>query len=226
MPKRSLTEHERTIAREQSFWIWFWERGLASFWDRWLPLHLVVGVVLAFVIDGRLSDFAKGALFPVAAILVGLAFTWAGSIVALLQTAQLQRLGQHKGGQIVFVLQQAILIILVAIILWSLVAGGLVDGLTWARIQVPRYIGRTAMFALSSIMIRECWQVTIAVQRSLMSFLQISAAEQQKQQPAPSVPATPAAQERPRIGEGAATEASTGDHLTEGQVEESKRSVR
>jgi hypothetical protein len=220
MKKPPLTELERKIAREQSFWIWFWERGLSSFWDRWLLLHLVLGIVLAVVLDGRLSDFAKVALLPVAAILVGLAFAWSGSIVALLQTTQLQRVGQQRGGQvsrtIVFTLQQAIFVILFTVVLWSLIAGGLVDGWAWRCAPLLRYIGRTVTFALSSIMLRECWQVTIAVQRGLMSFLQVSAAEQQNQQgQAPVNPAVPAQPDRARISGGRESTPRDGEHAEE-----------
>ncbi len=130
---------------------------------------------------GCFSDVAKAALLPVAAILVGLAFAWAGSAIALLQTSQLQRVGQREDGlalrRVVFGFQTAILVILSAIVLWSLLAAGLGDNWSAARIEWLRWVGRTAMFALSSITVRECWQVTLAVQRQIVQHMQVARAE-------------------------------------------------
>jgi hypothetical protein len=225
MAKHKLTEHELAIAREQSFWVWFWENGLRRFLDRWLPLHMVLGVALAFALDQRLSDVAKAALLPVAAILVALAFAWSGSIVGILQTTQLQRVTQEDGGKslrnIAFTFQMAILVILITIVIWSLLAAGLVDGLPWWRITALRYLGRSAVFTLSSITVRECWQVTLFVQHGLITLMQVTRAEQNQEQGGAPAQPTPA-----QLGQGPTTASGSLTHEEEAVKHRSAKTIR
>jgi hypothetical protein len=174
---RPRTELERRIAHEQSFWRWFWFDGARTFLDRWLILHVAVGFALNAAIPHTLADIAKSALLPVAAILIGLAFAWSGSALALLQTSQIQRLGQENDGlvfrRIVLQFQAAILVILSVTVVWSLAAAGIGDAWTWAHGPFVRTVARASLLALSSLAFRECWQVTLAVQRQLIIHMQV-----------------------------------------------------
>lgn len=165
---------ERRVRAELDFWRWFAERGLRSFWDRWLVVHLLIGIALAFLVRERLSEVAKVAFLPFASILVGLAFAWGGNAVAVLQTPEMQLVGSHPEDPTryrswVFSYQLAILVILVTLLVWALLAVGIANEHPLLfRHEAARVVGRTAAFALSSIAVRECWQVVLTTHRILL----------------------------------------------------------
>ncbi len=164
------------LRRQLSFWHWFWHHGLRAFWSPWLIGHVFIGSLLSFLIRDRLSTVAGTALIPLASLLVGLTFAWSGNAVALLQSDELQQLGKSNNGEVfrkwVFDYQVGILAVLVTTTAWSLLAAGLVNNdyvasaSPWVRIA-----GRTAMFALSSLTIRECWSVASLIQRKILSIM-------------------------------------------------------
>ncbi len=178
---------EREVRSDLSFWRWFVREGLQKFVDFWLIVHVVVGLALALALPSRLSDVAKAALIPLAAVLVGLAFAWSGSAAGLLQSQPLQRVGAQNAGtnfrNLAFTYQAAVLVVLTSVVLWSLIAGGASDVVVAS--QVPRIVGRTLIFALSSLTVRECWQITLGVQKTLIIHARVSAETSAADKPTP-----------------------------------------
>ena len=111
-----------------SYWEWLFRGsggrpGYRRILDKWLLLHIPVGIVLSFLISIDLQACANTVLLPLAGILIGLSFAWAGNANALLQTEEIEKLSEyHKGGfvEYVFIYQTAILMILVTLVLWAL----------------------------------------------------------------------------------------------------------
>lgn len=165
------------LARELAFWPWFWGTGIRSFWDRWLVLHVGIGLALALGVSGALSSIALTVFIPFASVLVGLAFAWGGNAMAVLQTDELHEIGNHPLKRDayrdwVFSYQVAILVIVSVLVVWALAGVGLSDRLAQVVVcwRIPiRMTGRAAIFALSSIAVRECWSVVLGAQAMLLA---------------------------------------------------------
>lgn len=160
-----------------SFWRWLakgtgGEPGYRRLVNRWLALHLIVGVVLAWIVPVNLQSAANTVLLPLVGTLIGLCFAWAGNAQALLQADEIVELTQHhKGGfaEYVFTYQAAILAILVALAVWAL-AGFEVFDKTWPTEgrRTWYFIAKSLLFALSSLTLRECWHVVLGAQWMLL----------------------------------------------------------
>ncbi|WP_144004944.1 hypothetical protein [Solidesulfovibrio fructosivorans] len=146
-----------------SFWKWLFckngERraGIQVFVDRWLILHVLVGLLASLFLDNCIVDSAKNIIIPFVGILAGITFAWSGNITALLTTAELDELSKYHQEGItgyVFSVQRAILVILVALILWVLVGLSVISNFFW----------RFVIFSVSSIAIRESWGVIMFAQ--------------------------------------------------------------
>jgi hypothetical protein len=162
----------RVKARANSFWFWLLRLGLRRLlWNRWLIAHILVGCALAWFVPGRLSFIAGSALIPLASILVGLTFAWSGNAASLLQSVEIQRVGAQDAGEkfrtYVFTYQGALLLVLVLTTLWSLLASGIANEPEVTNLWV-RMFGRSAIFTLSSLTVRECWSACVGVQQMLL----------------------------------------------------------
>lgn len=153
------------------FWRWFFvglkaRSGLARLANWWLLLHLAVGFSLAYLVtpSKTTADIAITFLLPLASILVGLSFAWAGNAQAILQTEELETLSKQLPDGIegyLYNFQSAILIILVTMTLWGLAAIGLFAGC--------EYTAKIILFALASMTLRECWHVVLASQIMILA---------------------------------------------------------
>lgn len=152
------------------FWKWFFlglqsRSGLARLlFNRWTLVHITLGVTLAWAIDKPLSDIATGFLLPLASILVGLSFAWAGNAQALLQTDEVEKIAPHVSDGIetyLYSFQAAILVILITMTLWGLAAVGI-----FTPIALP---AEMFLFFLASLAVRECWHVVIATQLLILT---------------------------------------------------------
>jgi hypothetical protein len=160
------------------FWQWFLTRrwdapGISKFWDRWLIMHLAVGLILARVVPVPLVEAAKTVLLPLASVLVGLSFAWAGNAQALLQTREIEKFAEkHAAGirNYVFTFLVAILSILVTVVFWSLAALGIFDK-QWPTSVHPKsyFVVATMLYGAASITLRECWHVVIGAQLLLLT---------------------------------------------------------
>jgi hypothetical protein len=158
------------------FWRWFLRggrgRGWRKFADRWLLLHLTVGLVLAYLVPAGLSSAATTVLLPLVGILIGLSFAWAGNAQALLQTEEIEQLADYRPGgfeEYVFTYQAAILTILSSVVLWGVAALGIFDlPCPWSCPTYVYFATKVALYAFSSITIRECWHVVLGAQMMLL----------------------------------------------------------
>jgi hypothetical protein len=156
-----------------SFWYWFLKGGeerpgWLRLLDRWLALHALIGVGLGLVVKKRIGDVGEGALLPLAGVLVGLSFAWSGNALALLQTPEIERVARHQRGGLrdyVYTFQLSILVLLVTICAWGIASLGVFE-ITWpGTANVPAYRSvASLMYGLTSLAIRECWQVVMGGQ--------------------------------------------------------------
>lgn len=160
-----------------SFWRWLakgsgGKPGYSRLINRWLFLHIGMGVLLAWLVQVDLQTAANTVLLPLVGILIGLCFAWAGNAQALLQADEIAEMSRHHEGgfaEYVFTYQAAILAILVAVVAWALAGFGIFDT-TWPTTERRRFYFclETFLFALSSLTLRECWHVVLGAQWMLL----------------------------------------------------------
>ena len=76
-----------------SYWQWLFKGsgarpGYRRILDKWLLMHIPIGVILSLLTSLDLQACANAVLLPLAGILIGLSFAWAGNAHALLQTEE------------------------------------------------------------------------------------------------------------------------------------------
>jgi hypothetical protein len=172
-----------------SYWRWFFRgsggrAGIFRLLDRWLFFHVLVGIGLVLLVPLTLQECANAVLLPLAGIIIGLAFAWAGNAQALLQTSEMEELGdQHKGGFIeyVYVYQMAIMLIFLTLIVWSVAGLNVFDG-AWPKDPSSGVyvVIKSACFTLSSIALRECWHVVLGAQWMLLMQREIKRARREQ----------------------------------------------
>lgn len=172
-----------------SFWHWLAKgSGGAPGYQRlvnwWLIVHVAIGAFLAFGVRVDLGAAASTVLLPLAGILIGLCFAWAGNAQALLQTEELEEMTEfHSGGyaEYVFTYQAAIFAILVTVVAWAL-AGFEIFDKTWptGNRESWYFVVKAILFALSSLTIRECWHVVLGAQWMLLARHAIKRSKQDK----------------------------------------------
>lgn len=161
-----------------SYWDWFFKGsggkpGVRRLLDRWTVFHLGVGLGLSFAVKMDLATCAGTVLLPLAGILVGLSFAWAGNAQALLQSAEMEDLSKHHPGgypEYVYVFQTAILAILSTLVIWGLAGLRLFDdGWPTRSSRIQYFLIKTLLFLLSSLTLRECWHVVVGAQLMLLA---------------------------------------------------------
>lgn len=162
---------------QPGFWWWLFRGsgggpGLTRFADRWALVHCAIGVLLTWAVRVDLATSAATVLLPLAGVLIGLSFAWAGNAQALLQTEEIEELASYRQGgfsEYVFTYQLAILTILITLVAWGL-AGLRVFDDSWPR--AAHHLEYTAVkwtvFTLSSFSLRECWHVVLGAQWMLL----------------------------------------------------------
>jgi hypothetical protein len=177
--------------KEFSYWHWLVEGsgagpGIRRFWNPWLLLHAGAAVVLTLLVSVSLHDAANTVLLPLAGIFVGLSFAWAGNAQALLQSVELQDMADHrKGGfaEYVFAFQTAILTIMVSLVLWGVAGLSVFDNLWPKEDRIwPYRAVKFVLFFMSSLTLRECWQVVLASQWMLLAQRKIKRARAEQEQ--------------------------------------------
>lgn len=165
-----------------NYWRWFFcggggRPGFRRLIDRWLAVHIVIGVLVALLANVDVQTAANSVLLPLAAIFVGLSFAWAGNAQALMQSPEIDQLADfHEGGfaEYAYTFQTAILVILVTLVLWGL-AG--LKVFAWFESAAAGWAAtlalRAVLFTLSSMTLRECWQVVLGSQWMLLAQREI-----------------------------------------------------
>lgn len=161
-----------------SYWHWLFfgsgaGPGLRRFLDWWLVLHLAVGAVLACLLPMTLQNTGIGLLLPIAGVFVGLTFAWGGNAQALLQSDELSRLSSFRDGgyeEYLYTYQSAVLLILITLCCWAVAGLGILDRVWPTSALILQYKMLAGfLFFLSSITVRECWQVVMGSQAMLLA---------------------------------------------------------
>jgi len=169
-------------ARAISFWKWFivgsgGRPGFRRLLNRWLILHVGVGAALATGIPIDLQSASSAVLLPLAGVLVGLSFAWAGNAQALLQTGEIESLAEHHPGgfvEYVYFYSLAILCILLTLSAWGLAGLKIFDAVWPTSGHWKTYFGiKLLLFTLSSLTLRECWHIVLAAQWMLLTRREI-----------------------------------------------------
>ena len=173
---------KKEVRQKFNFWRWLVKGtsglpGYKRYVNRWLFIHVVVGLVLAKFVPVSLEQAATAVLIPLSGIFVALAFAWAVNSQSLMQSDELQIITKCKEGKFqdyVFTYQAAILVILITLILWGL-SGLKVFDEQWPTRdnQQCYYVVKFILFAFSSITIRECWHVIIGTHWMLITQQEI-----------------------------------------------------
>lgn len=165
------------------FWDWMrygsgGKPGYKTILDRWIFIHLIIGVILGFAVPKSLTDAAVTILVPLAGVFVGMAFAWAGNAQALLQTDEIKVLAKnHAGGlrQYVFTYQLAVLVLLLTLSFWGLAGLGIFEKIFLSNHHPDAYrIVSVFLYGLSSYSLRECWHVVAGAQLLLLSRADIA----------------------------------------------------
>lgn len=164
-------------ATKFSFWQWFFrgsggKPGFRRLLNRWVLIHGIIGLLIAFSVEVDLQTAANSVLLPLAGILVGLSFAWAGNAQALMQTKEIDALAEHHEGgfvEYVFVYQTAILAILSTMVFWGLAGLGIFEK-ALPKVTTPiAYFGiKALLFTMASLTVRECWHVVMGAQWMLI----------------------------------------------------------
>lgn len=164
------------------FWSWFFKgsgngAGLKRFLDRWIILHIAIGLGLAFLVPIPLKEAAVTLLLPVAGIFIGLSFAWGGNAQALLQSTEIENMSSFRDGgyvEYVYTFQAAILLILVTLVLWAIAGLGIFDTVWPTCSNHYLYVLVSFfLFLFSSLTVRECWHVVLGAQSMLLARFHI-----------------------------------------------------
>ncbi len=163
------------------FWSWLFvrdtdgSRGLTNVINWWLVVHAAIGLLLAGLASAAPIDIARGIALPGAAILVGLAFGWAGRSASLLQDRSFSKFLINNGPPAegyVYSFQLAILtvLLLVAVSL-GIIAGGL--RVSFGSAYWDDLTNRFVLFLTASVAVRECWGVIYFVNKLTLQYYRL-----------------------------------------------------
>jgi len=140
--------------------------------NRWLIFHAAIGFLAAYSVEADAAVIAKTVALPGSAILIGLAFGWAGRSAGLLQEKSFSKFlikhGPPPEGY-VYAFQLAILTVLVFIACaLILIIGGF--GLSTGSHANDEAINRAILFSVGSIAIRESWGIIYFVNKLTIQY--------------------------------------------------------
>lgn len=163
------------------FWSWLFRRdadgyrGLSNVLNWWLLFHLTLGGALAIVLRVNATELAKAIALPGAAILVGLAFGWAGRSASLLQDKSFSKFLIENGPSpegYVYSFQLAVLSVLIFIVIaLVIVAGGV--GVDLGSATVNGFADRALLFTSGSIATRESWGIIYFVNKLTIQYYRV-----------------------------------------------------
>ncbi len=157
------------------FWKWLLTNGLRQFFDKWIFFHLVLGYFLQSLLKIPLHEVAMKAFVPFSALLIALVFAWSGSITSILQAKEMNDIRKANGFTIfkdyVFNFQLATLLNFVLIVSWAFIS---LDPFKGHQTNHYFYIFiRITVYAFSSLVVRECWNMILRLQLHLISIAMI-----------------------------------------------------
>lgn len=161
-----------------SYWKWFFRGygsrpGFRRVINKWLIIHILIGILIAFSVSKQLQEISNAVLLPLFGIIIGLSFAWAGNAQALMQSPEIEKLSEYRDGgflEYVYTYQTAILVILVTLVLWSIAGLSIIDDIFSNKTNgLPYFFVKGFLFTLCSLTIRESWHVVIGVQWMLIT---------------------------------------------------------
>ncbi len=174
-------EPAQKVVKVTGFWTWLvkldrdGDRGLANIVNPWLVFHILLGLGFAIAATSSPADIARSVALPGAAILIGLAFGWAGRSASLLQDKEFSKFLIQNAPNVegyVYAFQLAILttLIFIAVAVVILAGGlGLSLGSSWLNATADRWL----LFSLGSVAVRECWGVIYFVNKLTIQFYRV-----------------------------------------------------
>ena len=145
--------------------------GYRQFISAWLIVQVAVSVGLAAAVEAPIHDAAQAVLLPLIGIFVGLSLAWVGNSQALLQASEIEKLAEyHPDGILTYVytFQLAILVLLTTVVSWGLAALG-VFGAPFMSHAVVQFGIETGLYLLTTLAVRECWDVVKSSQLLVLS---------------------------------------------------------
>lgn len=141
--------------------------GYRCILNGYLVIHALIGLALTLWVPISLKTAANAVLFPLVGIFIGLSFAWVGNATALLQSDEIRKMVKESAGGLsdyAYHYQLSILVLFLSLALWG--AAGLEIGSALAR---PfHWFGKWLTYTMTSIAIRECWQVVLTAQLLLI----------------------------------------------------------
>jgi hypothetical protein len=163
------------------FWGWLvkrdahGDRGLQNVVNRWLIFHAGVAAVAAHFAHTDAIAVAKTVALPGSAILIGLAFGWAGRSAGLLQDKSFSKFLIDNGPSpegYVYAFQLAVLAVLAFIATaLVLIMGG--TGLSTGREASDDAVNRAILFFVGSIAVRESWGIIYFVNKLTIQYYHV-----------------------------------------------------
>lgn len=163
------------------FWGWLFkrdadgDRGLANVVNRWLVFHAAVAAAAVYFSQADATTVAKTVALPGSAILIGLAFGWAGRSAGLLQDKSFSKFLIENGPSpegYVYAFQLAVLAVL-ALIATALVLimGG--TGFSTGSAGNDDAINRGLLCFVGSIAVRESWGIIYFVNKLTIQYYRV-----------------------------------------------------
>ena len=186
-------------------WFWHWlfrgTNGNAGYhhlvkWP-WTTLDIFFGAAMTYLVPMELQEAAKVFLLPLAGIFIGISVGWTGNAHTVLQTPELEEIADYVDGGMegmAWEFQLAVLVLLVMIVLWGLVALGVLDAIELTRDGLVRHGAGLLLYAGSSLSLRVCWNVVDNAQRLLVTRTRM----RQELQDRGKLPLKPASGSEPR----------------------------
>lgn len=163
------------------FWGWLakrdadGDRGLANVVNRWLIFHAAIAAAAAYFSQADATVVAKTVALPGSAILIGLAFGWAGRSAGLLQDKSFSKFLIENGPSpegYVYAFQLAVLAVLAFIATaLVLIMGG--TGVSTGNAGNDNAINRGILFFVGSIAVRESWGIIYFVNKLTIQYYRV-----------------------------------------------------
>jgi len=163
------------------FWGWLFkrdadgDRGLANVVNRWLVFHATVAAAAAYLSQADATTVAKTVALPGSAILIGLAFGWAGRSAGLLQDKSFSKFLIENGPSpegYVYAFQLAVLAVLTFIATAIvLILGGI--GFSTGDAGNDNAINRGILFFVGSVAVRESWGIIYFVNKLTIQYYRV-----------------------------------------------------
>lgn len=127
---------------------------------------LLVGLVLAKIIETPAHEIANTVLIPITGTLIGLTFAWAGNAQSLLESEEIKNLSEsHPGGYITYLYtyQLSVLFLIIVVVIWSLAGLHVWDYFARTKNYQVLYAIRAFYFMITTTSLRICWNVVSSV---------------------------------------------------------------